>query len=118
MVPATVNRIFCHVAQSVVHPPHVPLQAIAEAPARSWRRNTGPGSRFFGNHDDTRVAAVDSGVGFLDELDGLKIFSPTELVGAPLTLFTRVVQVEHRCDGIHTQTINMELFKPVVRVCN
>src|ERR1035438_5177925 len=45
----------------------------------------------------------------------LEIFAPPELVRDPLARPTRVVQVEHRGDGIHAQTVHMILIKPEQR---
>ena len=42
VVPTTVDRVFFHVTQGVVHPPHVPLQPVAKASSGRRRRNTWP----------------------------------------------------------------------------
>ena len=110
VVPTAVNRVFSHVTQGVVHPPHVPLEAKAQATLLGGGGNARPGGGLLSAHDDTRVLAVSSGVGFLQEADSFKVLATTVLVGAPLAVVTRVVQVKHGSYGVHTQAVYVELF--------
>src|SRR5437879_381355 len=50
------------------------------------------------------------------EVDGLKILPSAVLVGDPLAVFARIIEVEHRGDSIDAQTINMEAVTPKQRV--
>ena len=100
VVPAAVDRVLAQVAQGVVHPAHVPLHAVAEATARGRGGHAGPCRGLLGDHDDAGVTTVRGRVGFLDELDGLQVLAATVLVGAPLAVLARVVQVQHRGNGV------------------
>ena len=55
-------------------------------------------------------------VHLLQELDRLEVLPPPVLVRCPAAFRTRVVQIEHRRDRIHTQTVDVELLQPVQRV--
>ena len=113
VVPTSVHRILTHVAQGVVHPAHVPLQAEAQAATAGRCRHAGPRRGLLGDHDDPRVVAVGGGVGLLDELDRLQVLAPAVLVGAPLTVLARVVEVEHRGHRVHAQAVDVEVLQPV-----
>jgi hypothetical protein len=59
---------------------------------------------------------VAGGVELLQEADRLEVFPPPAGVGCPLARLARVVQVEHRRDGVDAQTVDVELLEPVQRV--
>ena len=54
----------------------------------------------------------------LKELYRLQIFVAAVLVRAPLSVPATVVQIEHRRDGIHAESVHMVLVHPVERVRN
>ena len=113
VVPAAVDRILAEVAQRVVHPAHVPLHAVAEATAGRRGSHAGPRRGLLGDHDDAGVTTVRCRVCFLDELDSLQVLAATVLVGTPLAVLARVVQVQHRGHRIDAQAVNVEVLEPV-----
>ena len=50
--------------------------------------------------------------------DRLEVLAAAELVGDPLAGLPRVVEVEHRGDGVHAQPVDVELAQPVERVAH
>lgn len=89
------------VAQGVVHPAHVPHAVmVIAARGRGGRRAARPrrrdSSAIMTMPGWRRYAVV---FGFLDEVDGFQVLAVTALVGTPLAVLTRVVQVEYRGHG-------------------
>ena len=112
MVPAAVDRLVLEVRERVVHPAHVPLEAEAE-PAQVGRpRDARPGRRLLGGRDHARLAAVDDLVVLLEERDGVEVLVAAELVRHPLALLARVVEVEHRGDGVDADAVGVVLAQP------
>ena len=52
----------------------------------------------------------------LEKFNGLQIFISAILVRYPLSILSSIIQVQHRCHRIYTQSIDMELFNPVNRI--
>src|SRR4030081_1701400 len=46
------------------------------------------------------------------EVDGIQILPATEFVGYPFALFAGIIQIQHRCDSIHAQTVDVILVEP------
>ena len=56
---------------------------------------------------------VDDGVQLLEERDGLEVLAAAVRVRHPLARLARVVEVEHRGDGVDAQPVDVELLEPV-----
>ncbi|MDR6171997.1 hypothetical protein QE359_003026 [Curtobacterium sp. SORGH_AS776] len=114
VVVAPVRRVALDVLQGVVHPAHVPLLAEPE-PARAGRlRDARPRGALLGDHHDARVALVRGRVRLLQERDRLEVLASAVDVRQPLG--ARVVEVQHRGDGVHAKPVDVELLEPVERV--
>ena len=111
-----VDRLLAEVAQRVVHPAHVPLQPEAEAALARRLGDAGPGGGLLGDRDDAGDPLVGRGVGLLEQPDGLEVLASAVDVGQPLAVLARVVEVEHRGDGVDAQPVDVELLEPVERV--
>ena len=95
VVVLPVDGILAQVGQGVVHPAHVPLEAEPE-PAQVHRpRHPRPGGRLLGDHGDAGHPLVAGGVDLLQERDGVQVLPAAVLVGHPLAVLARVVQVQH-----------------------
>ena len=116
MMPAAMRRILAHVFQGVVHPPHVPFVAEAQAAGPGRLRHAGPGGRFLGHGHDARMLAIGQLVHPAHEVDGFQVLAPAELVGHPLVRLARIVEVEHRGDRIDAQPVDMVAVEPEQRV--
>ena len=51
-------------------------------------------------------------VELLQELHRLKVARVAVLVRLPLAVLASVVEIEHICDGIDAQTVDVELLEP------
>src|SRR6266567_820000 len=49
---------------------------------------------------------------FAEEIYGFKIFAAAILIGNPLTLFSRVIEVKHGGNGVHAQAVYVVAFAP------
>ncbi len=116
VVVAAVDRVLLEVVQRVVHPAHVPLESEAQAAEIRRARDARPRRRLLGRADDARLVAMQDLVELLEEGDRLEVLAPAELVGHPLARLARVVEVEHRGDGVHADPVGMELARPEQRV--
>ena len=108
-----VHRLLLEVAQRVVHPAHVPLQPEPEPTAGGRLRDPGPRRRLLGDGDDARLALVGGRVRLLEQADRLQVLAAAVDVGDPLPVAARVVEVEHRGDGVDPQAVDVELLEPV-----
>jgi hypothetical protein len=79
-------------------------------------RHLRPRGGFLGDGHHAGKFRVRDVVEFFQELDGLEVFAAAELVGNPLALLARVVEVKHRGDGVHAQAVHMKAFAPEQRV--
>src|ERR1700687_6505897 len=97
------NWIVLEIAERVVHPAHVPLQAEPETAEMSGPRDHRIGCRLFGVGLNVGVLFVSFEVEAAQEVDCFEVFASTELVGNSFTLISRVVEIEHGSDGGHAQ---------------
>ena len=112
MVPLAVDGVGFDVLQDVVHPPHVPLVGETQAANPGRPADRRPRRRLFRNRDRPRRFGVRLGVEVADEINRLEVFPSAESVGHPLAVVSRVVEVEHRGHGIHTQPVGVVLLQP------
>ncbi len=118
VVVLAVHRLVRDVLQRVVRPAHVPLHAEAEAADAARTGLVGgagdavPRGGLLGDGDHAGAAAVEGGVHLLEEGDGVLVLAAAVLVRGPLAVFARVVEVEHRGDGVHAQAVDVELLAP------
>ena len=105
-----------HVAERVVHPAHVPLEAEPETAQVDRPGDARPGGGLLGDHHDPGHALVAGGVDLLQERDRVEVLPPAERVGRPLAFLARVVEVEHRRDRVDPEPVDVELLEPVDRV--
>ncbi len=113
-----VDRVFGHVSEGVVHPPHVPLEAEPKTAPAGRCADTRKSGAFLGGGQDAVIGTVDHFVHPLHEGDGFKVLAAALLVGHPFTLLARIIAVEHRGHGIHPQPVDVILLEPEFRVCD
>src|SRR6186713_3091068 len=56
------------------------------------------------------------GIELPQELDGVDVLAAAVAVRNPLPFLARIIEVEHRGDGVDAQAVDMELAQPVERV--
>ncbi len=116
VVVLPVDRFAAEIAQRVVHPAHVPLEAEAQAAVLHAPGHTRPGRGFLRDHHDPGLAPIGVRIHRLNEVDGLEVLVAAELVRDPLPLVAGVVEIEHRGHAVHPQPVDVELVEPVVGV--
>jgi hypothetical protein len=114
--PPAVDGVALHVLQDVVHPAHVPLVGEPETAEVHRPAHRGPRGRFLRRGDRPRRVLVRQRVQLPQELHRLEVLAPTVPVGHPLPRLARVVQVQHRRDGVDAQAVDVELPQPEERV--
>ena len=55
-------------------------------------------------------------VELLEKLDCLEVLAPSELIRNPLPCLARVIEVEHRRNGVDAEAVDVELLEPEERV--
>ena len=113
VVEGAMDRVAGEVAERVVHPAHVPLQAEAEAARVGGPGDAGPRRRLLRDHHGAGDPLVDRGVDLLQEGHRFEVLAPAVHVGLPLAGVARVVEVEHRRHGVDAQAVDVELLEPV-----
>ena len=117
VVVAAVDRVLLEVLQRVVHPAHVPLEAEAEAADVRRPRDARPGGRLLGGRDRRRARArATTSLSSLRNATASRSSRPPNSFGHPLARLARVVEVEHRRDGVDAQAVGVVLAQPVQRV--
>ena len=118
VMPPPVHRVLGHVVERVVHPPHVPLEAEAESAVEGGTRDRRPGRALLGDREGAGKTTVDGLVHAPQEGDRFEVLAATELVGDPLAVLARVVEVEHRRDRIHAEPVDVVAVEPEERARN
>ena len=100
------------VAEAVIHPAHVPLEAKAQTALTDGTRDARPGSALFRDHEDARVLFIAHSIEMPHEADGLQVLATSVVVRHPFTGLTGVVEVEHRGHGIDAEAIDVIFLDP------
>ncbi len=112
MMKAPMHGIVSQVGQRIVHPAHVPLEAKAQAAQIGWTRDRWPGRGLFGIGLNARLRPISGLIEAAQKRDRPQIFPAAIAVGNPFARLTRIVQIQHRSDRIHAQTVGMIAFQP------
>ena len=113
MIALAEQRIELHVLQEVVHPTHVPLHGESESVILDLGCNLRPCGGFLSDHDCTLISSEQTGIHMLKELDGFEVLVLAVFVGYPLAVLLSIVKIQHGCDRIYTETVDMEELDPV-----
>ena len=116
VIVGTVNRIHREVTQRIVHPAHVPLEGKAETAVRGVARYLRPCGGFLRDHHGVGIILLDHRVEHLEEFDGFEVFVSAVDVGHPFAVAAVVVEIEHRGDRVHAQTVDVIFVEPEQRV--
>ena len=110
MLLAAPKRVGLHVGQNVVHPTHIPLVVEAQTAHVSGMRNLGKRSGLLG-YEQCRRAKFEHLTGkFAQKVDCLQIFLAAPHVGTPLPVRAVVIEIQHACNRIDTQSVKVKLF--------
>src|SRR5205807_10581795 len=106
------------VFERLLHPAHIPLTTKAQTGNVVGPRALRPGGGFFGYRLHMGPVLVALFVPPPKEFDRFNIFTPAIPIGNPFSFFARVVEVEHRRDGVNPQAVGMITIKPKDRVAD
>ena len=118
VVIAPVHRFPRQVLERVVHPAHVPLEAEPEPADVRRSRHHRPRRRLLRVGVRVGKRAVHLFVQLPEESDRLEVLASAELVGDPLARLTRVVEVQHRRDGVDPQAVDVVAVEPEASRCS
>src|SRR5438132_2597938 len=116
LMKSAVNGIELHVIEEVMHPAHVPFKAEPKSAEISRARNAGPGRRFLGDGHYSRKTFVANFFETFQKIDGIEIFAAAKSVRDPLSFLARIIEIQHRRDRIHPQTVDVILVEPEERI--
>ena len=71
-----------------------------------------PGGGLLGDGDDAAMQLVHGGVHLLQEADRFQVLPAAVDIRRPAAVGARVVQVQHRGDGVDAQAVDVELLDP------
>src|SRR5690349_6376036 len=69
-----------------------------------------------GHADDAGMVMTDGPIQLLEKIDGFEILATAKLIRRPFTGLARVVEINHRSDRIHAQTVDVILLDPEQRI--
>src|SRR5271166_5656707 len=118
MMPAAMDGIELHISKRVMHEAHVPLEAEAEAAGTGRGRNAGPRRRLFGEGHGSRVDSIDEFVEALEKSRRVAVVVGSVGIWEPLPGLARIIEVEHRGDGVDAQSIDVIAIEPEEGVCD
>ncbi len=95
-----------------MHPPHVPLEAEAEAPGIGRMRDAGPGGRFLRHRHRAGGVGIGRLVGLAQEVDRFQVLVAAILVRDPLARPARIVEIQHRRHRIDPQPVEVVMLEP------
>ncbi len=113
VVVLPMDRVLLHVAQRVIHPAHVPLEAKAKPAMVHRARHAGKGRAFFGHRHDAGHFPIGGDVHALQQGNRLVVFAPAVAIGQPLPFGPGIVAVQHRGHGIDPQPVQVIFLQPV-----
>src|SRR5690625_435684 len=100
------------IRKGVVHPAHVPFAAETDSSEIGRTGNAWPGGRFFGVSLNIGIASIDFGVEAFEKFDRFQIFASAKFVWDPFALFSRIIEIKHRGDGVDAQAVDMIFIEP------
>ena len=113
VVMLAIDRILADVVERVVHPPHVPFVAEAEAAPIDRPRHHRPGGRFLRRRRRFGEIAVKTSVlKWRRNAMASRFSRPPMLVGNPAALRPAVIEIKHRGDGIDAQPVDAVAIEP------
>ena len=118
MASLTKQRICLHIGNEIIHPAHIPLHIKAESALGRSRCHLRPCGRFFCDQPCSRTFLFKDLTEIFKKLDRLKIFITAIHVGNPFAILLAIVQIKHRSNRIHADTICMITFHPEQCICN
>ena len=112
MSSASVDGIFLHIINKVVHPSHIPLVVKTQAVVFYFACDLRPGCGFFCDKQGIRMFFLKDRVQMFQELYGFQIFISAVDISYPFSVIFSIIQVKHRGHSVHTDSVGMILLCP------
>src|SRR5438876_6930223 len=112
MVVLAVNRLVRKIGECVVHPTHIPFHAETEPAQMGRLRDHWPSCGLFGDRLYIRMFFVYLLVEAAQEVDRIQVFPTAILVGDPLPLLARIIEIKHGSDRVYAQAIDVIFVEP------
>src|SRR5258705_7482240 len=116
MIAGAEERICLEVFESVMHPPHIPLEIETQPTGINWMTHGGPGGRLFRNHHRSRTNPVSNLIQLFQKGQCFQVLTAAKFVWEPLAFLAAIVQIKHRSHSIHPQSVDMKFLEPEERV--
>lgn len=112
LMVASVDGFAGNVAETVIHPAHIPFEPEAQAAKVGRAGDTRPGGGFFRDGHDARVATVAEFVEAFEKINRLEVLASTEAVGLPFPGLAGIVEIQHGGHSIHAEAVEVILVEP------
>ncbi len=107
-----VNRVIFHIFRKIIHPAHVPLIVETKAFVIEISRHLRPCGRLLCDEKRIRELFFEDRIQVFQKLDCLEVLISAVDVGDPLAVLLAVIEIQHRGNGIHTDSVSVVLFRP------
>ena len=95
-----------------MHPAHIPFQAEAQSVILRSTCHFRPCRRFLCDHDSAFISSEHYRIQMFEEFDCLKVLISAIFIRNPLSILFAVIEIQHRCHGIHTEPVHMVMLDP------
>ena len=112
MIECTVKRVHGHIGEHVVHPAHIPLEIEAQTADIGRLCDQRPRRRFLRDHQHIGMPREHGLIELPQKCDCFEILSAAVCVGTPFAVAAVIVEIEHRGDCIHAQSVDMKFIEP------
>ena len=116
LVVATEDGVKLEVVEGIVHPAHHPLHPEAKSVRKGWLADARPVRCLFRNGLYIRKIPVNHLVEIFYKGDRFQVAIPAMFIWLPFSCFPGVIQLEHRADRVHPQTVDMIVVQPVAGI--
>ena len=118
MVVRTEIRVKGNITQIIIHPAHIPFYVKAKPVILHISRNFRPCGGFLGNHQHAGIPSFHYGIQMFQQFHRFQILMASVHISHPLSVTLSVIQIEHGCHRIHTDSVRMVLLNPVKGIGN
>ena len=116
VVMGTEDRIELHIIKEIIHPAHVPLIVKSEAALLYRGRHLRPCGRLFRDQKRTVRIFFINRIQMFEKLNRFQVLIAAVNICHPLTVILAIVEIQHRSDRIHPDTVCMIYVFPEQRI--
>ena len=112
------ERIKLHIAEKIIHPAHIPLIIKSKTVLFYRRCDLWPCRGFFRDQNRAISILLKDRVEMLKEFHCFQILMTAVHICHPFAVILAVIQIQHRSDCVHTDTVCMIDIFPEERICD